>query len=397
MKRILNVVFSAFAVFCAVSCQKDSFAELGIQAYLNTDDKKEEMSVNPLQNAYSMVVNAAIAQPLDKTVNLKFVVDKDLVSVYNTMFGDKAILLPADYYTFDGEKAKINTGTVQSTDCTINFSELDKLDKEEVYVLPVKVTSDELGTIRGRDAKYYVIRNAGVINIVCDMTGDNEGNYVDVSFDSKTYATLNNLTAVTYEILCWGHFDDNDATHNEQIYTLMGTEGDGYLLLRRWGKHSVSNHCLEVCGLGIKAPDIPSDRWVHVAMTYDSNSGQCNVYYNYKEDGKDKYTQHKVFSKNIGKKKITVRPDAFHIGKSYNNGRWWPGYMSEARIWSRALTEEELNDPLHPYSVAVDSPGLECYWKFNDGTGAIIRDYTGHNNYGQAVKTPKWVKVSLPD
>lgn len=396
MKRIFKIIFPAIVALCAVSCQKDTLEELGIHAYLNTDDKKDEMSVNPLQNTYVKVLNAAIAKPLDQTVNLKFVVDKDLVSVYNAIFGDTAKLLPADYYSFEGDKARINAGTVQSTDCTINFEDLDQLDKEDVYVLPVKVTSDAIGAIRGRDAKYYVVKNAGVVNVVCDVTGDNEGNYIDVNFDSKTASVLNNLSAVTYEVLCWGHFSDSDATHNEQIYTLMGTEN--YLLMRRWGKHSVKNHCLEIGGLGVITKDIPSDRWVHVAMTYDKNTGMCNVYYKYKEDLEHgQYIQHKVYSSNIGKKSIDVKPDAFHIGKSYNNGRWWPGYLSEVRIWSRALTEEELNDPLHPYSVAENSQGLECYWKFNDGSGSIIRDYTGHNNHGQAVKTPKWVKVSLPD
>ena len=78
--------------------------------------------------------------------------------------------------------------------------------------------------------------------------------------------------------------------------------------------------------------------------------------------------------------------NTFHIGKSYNNTRWFNGAMSEVRIWSRALSADEINAAGHFYGVDPSTAqGLVAYWKLN-GTGTHVEDYSGNGHHGTAEK-----------
>ena len=88
----------------------------------------------------------------------------------------------------------------------------------------------------------------------------------------------------------------------------------------------------------------------------------------------------------------------FHIGTAYNNVRNLCGYLSECRIWNRALTAEELAEQkVRPYYVDPKSEGLVAYWKFNEGSGSTIVDRTGNGNDAVAKNPIKWVKMTLPE
>ena len=76
--------------------------------------------------------------------------------------------------------------------------------------------------------------------------------------------------------------------------------------------------------------------------------------------------------------------NTFHIGKSYNESRWFNGALSEVRIWSRALSADEINAEGHFYGVNPSTAqGLVAYWKL-DGTGTHVEDYSGNGNHGTA-------------
>ena len=63
-----------------------------------------------------------------------------------------------------------------------------------------------------------------------------------------------------------------------------------------------------------------------------------------------------------------------------------PGYMSEARIWNRILTKEEINAENHFYHVDPASEGLVGYWKLNghqegDKYSYTVKDYSTSGNH----------------
>ena len=79
--------------------------------------------------------------------------------------------------------------------------------------------------------------------------------------------------------------------------------------------------------------------------------------------------------------------------------------MSEVRVWNRALSADEINAPNHFYKVDPASKGLVAYWKLDDGTGYIAKDYTANGNdlTGEVYSGSSWSngmewrEVQLPE
>jgi hypothetical protein len=91
----------------------------------------------------------------------------------------------------------------------------------------------------------------------------------------------------------------------------------------------------------------------------------------------------------------TEKDREFYIGYSYDDSRYLEGEICECRVWNRVLTEEEINVPFHFYDVEPDSEGLVAYWKFDEGTGKVVKDYAnGYNISGTG--DPTWKAVWLP-
>ena len=72
--------------------------------------------------------------------------------------------------------------------------------------------------------------------------------------------------------------------------------------------------------------------------------------------------------------------------------------IAEARLWNRVLTAEEINAPNHFYKLYekdIDET-LLAYWKFNEGTGKVVKD---HSIYGKDLEGDHelvWYPVELP-
>lgn len=61
----------------------------------------------------------------------------------------------------------------------------------------------------------------------------------------------------------------------------------------------------------------------------------------------------------------------------------------------KVLTPEQINEKDHFYAVDPSSEGLIAYWKFDEGVGGAIKDYTQNGNDGTALTDLEWVEVEL--
>ena len=140
---------------------------------------------------------------------------------------------------------------------------------------------------------------------------------------------------------------------------------------------------------------VPLDTWTHIAVTF--GEGTIKVYINGVEAGST--TTDVPESVNFG---ITHNDEqgsrftrCFWVGYSYDSNRYFPGLMSELRIWNRVLTAEELVQEGHFYDVSSTADGLVTYWKFDEGQGDVVKDHTSYHN-DLASDGLKWEAVSLP-
>lgn len=229
------------------------------------------------------------------------------------------------------------------------------------------VTLTEKNGPENADPQRFVItitqRPNGLIEWVADMRKSR-------CYLVNNMAELNSVTSGTLEALV----NLQEARSAGSISTIMGVEGR---FLLRLGDTGLPWNQLQLAMAGGNVTDesliLPElNRWYHIAVTWNSTGVDFYI------DGKLTYHQDvNIPTVAFGLayrdyESSTYR--AFWLGYSYNAERYFPGYMSEVRVWKRQLTEEEINAENHFYSVPGDSEALVGYWKLNEGSGANVKD-----------------------
>jgi hypothetical protein len=284
--------------------------------------------------------------------------------------------MPADCYEIAQPTAVINSGAVKANDITVDFKNLQSLNKDLVYVLPVSITKSDVDVLESARTIYFVAKGAALINTAANITK----NYL--SLDNSGEATkLEGMSQLTAEALI------RPSKFGKLISTIMGVEGS---FLIRIGDSGVPDNQIQLACSGNVTDaswKINTGEWTHIALTYDKSNGEVNVYLN----GKKQVSQTTSFRGNVN-----WNVSNFYIGKSYDDERWLEGEICECRVWNKVLTSEEINAPDHFYFVDPTSEGLVAYWKFDEGTGKAIKDYASGYNI-TANSDPVWKSVSLPE
>jgi len=372
---ILTILLSCI-VF--TSCRNDN-GSFDNKVFINGTASTSQLLVKSGVYSFTRTLTAAIAQPYATDVQISYAISPSKLAKYNRLYNQEALILPEEYYSLSANSGKILPGNVKADDITIEFAHLDDLDREEVYVLPVSITKSNMDILLSDDTKYYVIKGAALINVV----GDIEENYLTINWQNPD--VVNNLSQLTMEALI------RCRNYDRQISTVMGIEGK---FLIRLGDAGYPGNQIQIATNGGNFPSadtnkgLPTNEWVHIALTYDSTSGESVLYVNGKEQGSR--------IKSIGSISLGQGGNnGFCIGRSYANERYLAGEISEVRIWNKVRTIEEIIN--NPYYVSPDSEGLVAYWKFDDKSNFVVKDYSGNQNDARADKVLKWTPVELPE
>lgn len=324
----------------------------------------------------------AMARPEGQDIVLTMKADPSLVDVYNAAYYDNAEALPTAYYSLENTNVAITAGGIVSDDIVVKFTNLLDLDRDKVYVLPVTIEQANIGILQSGRTMYYVLKGAALINVVANLTK----NLVGVTWNKPEVA--NNLHQLTAEALV--RVDKFD----KMLTSVMGIEG--YFLIRI-GDVGIPQNQLQVATSAgnVSSSDlaIPTGEWTHIAVTYDAdNGGKIVIYIN----GKNIHEGSADCGAINWAQTHTDEGNGFWIGHSYNRDRWLEGDISEVRIWNKVLTSDEINAKDHFYGVEPDTDGLVAYWKFDEGVGNSITDYTGNGNNATALENITWNAVELP-
>ena len=373
----LYLVSMALLAGALASCG-DDVENFDNQLYVNASIKTSTVLLKSTVPTTEGQFQLSMARPVEHDVTATLKVDASLVSTYNETYYDHAEMLPEGHYTLATTQVAIPAGTILSDVVSVQFSRLNELDRDKVYVLPVTVAQANINVLQSASTMYYVLKGAALINTVPNMTK----NLVYVTWNNPD--VVNNMKQFTAE--CLVRFDK----FGKMLSSIMGIEGH---FLLRVGDAGIPDNQLQVAASpNLTSSDlvVPTNEWLHIAMTF--NEGDVIIYYN----GKQMYSGHTNMSEvNWGKTK-TDEGNGFWIGHSYNRDRWLEGNISEVRIWNKVLTKEEINAKDHFYEVDPNSEGLAAYWKFDEGAGTSIHDYSGNGNHATAVEDLTWNAVELP-
>lgn len=392
--KLLTILLAGAGAF--TSCRSDM--EHFDNKIYHTADRINTVFVEEETDDYLRTLQAKLAMPAGSDIRFLYAADPAQVAWYNTAYGAQSELLPERYYELPEAEAVIPAGEVVSNRVEVRFKGLTQLDKTKVYVLPVSIVDAGIATLADRKTVYFVVKEASLVNVAANM----KANAVCVPSWSDAGA-LNGLSQLTAEALV--RVDAFAAGRGSNISTLMGVEGH---FLIRFGDTAPDNQ-LQVVGRPsgsisddkLTSPDwvVKPGRWTHIAVSYDSQTHEVNVYI----DGERKSPQ--TFTKfteavNWGRYVATETDNerSFWIGYSYADDRYLDGDIAEVRVWNRVLSEEEIKAPNHFYKVPgpEENGALAAYWKFNEGNGADVADHSAHGNHAVARKVLTWNAVELP-
>lgn len=438
MKRYLITLFALLAVLTGCERFDADDHKFGNVVYLNVSQTSPVQLATFSNNraTYDCTLQAALTYPAGQDVQVSLEVDPSLVADYNARYGTQWPMLDAKYYALSSETATIPAGRTASDVVTLQLKELmgegeeqtGALPLDETYLVPIRISGASIDVLGGSDVAYYVVKRSSAITVAAQL---GEGNWINFPTLDKYGANSqawNGLTAMTYEALI---YIDEFATKDSEdlpvnISSVMGVEQ--YLLLRI-GDTNFERQQLQFDGSGSgsqfgKIPgkdamkNLEAGRWYHVACTYDQTTQTVRVYVDGKiqseETGVGIAIQSKKNQINLAMRALydlwntaseADKPqyetdetgynklgDAyqFFIGKSYDEKRPLNGKIAEARVWSVARTPEQIWENMYDIENPDEDPTLLGYWKFNEGAGNTVKDYSMYGNDGEAETDIVW-------
>lgn len=438
MKRYLITLFVLLAALTGCERFDADDHKFGNVVYLNVSQTSPVQLATFSNNraTYDCTLQAALTYPAGQDVQVSLEVDPSLVADYNARYGTQWPMLDAKYYALSSETATIPAGRTASDVVTLQLKELmgegeeqtGALPLDETYLVPIRISGASIDVLGGSDVAYYVVKRSSAITVAAQLGAGNWINFPTLDKYGANSQAWNGLTAMTYEALI---YVDEFATKDSEdlpvnISSVMGVEQ--YLLLRI-GDTNFERQQLQFDGSGSgsqfgKIPgkdamkNLEAGRWYHVACTYDQTTQTVRVYVDGKiqseETGVGIAIQSKKNQINLAMRALydlwntaseADKPqyetdetgynklgDAyqFFIGKSYDEKRPLNGKIAEARVWSVARTPEQIWENMYDVENPADDPTLLGYWKFNEGAGNTVKDYSMYGNDGEAETDIVW-------
>lgn len=378
MKNIFKFIpLWATILILTVACQNNDEDNFSNKAFIDAKGMTSETIVKGSIGTLVKTISIKTARPTEKDIHAAITYDGTLLELYNKKYYTSAELLPDSCYKISESQMTINKGSVKSSEAAIQFQNLGGLDRSKVYVLPIRVRTTDIDLLSSAKEYYYVFKAGALINVV----GDIEGNYLEI-YPWKTPGRIDHMNKLTMEALVYPRELD------KLISTIMGIEGK---FLMRIGDAGLPPNQIQIATSYSNFTDsklqLQTNTWQHVALTYDGDEQTLKVYIN----GKLMYEEDRSININLEGNGYDRN---FLIGKSYDDTRDLKGYISEVRVWDVVRTQEEIAS--HIYNVEPTTTGLVAYWKFDDNSSLVVKDYSGNGNDLKANHTLSWKNVSLP-
>ncbi|MDR0421407.1 MAG: DUF1735 and LamG domain-containing protein [Proteiniphilum sp.] len=295
-------------------------------------------------------------------------VSEGLIDDYNKQYNTAYKLLPPTFYSLSSDTVRIEKNTAASKTVYITIKELPM---GENYILPL-VLAEGGGdfSVLNASGTLFMAFKPGILTPAANI----RNRYLEVPQFAKN-EKLKSINQLSYEARVKVHAW---STASHKISSLMGIE-ENFLL--RFGDVNIEANQLQLAGGPYPVTSntrFGLDTWYHVAVVYDGAT--IKLYVNGKEDN--------MVNAPRGPINLTdTWAYGFHIGFSAN-GRLINATISECRVWTKALSAAEINNNM--CYVDPETPGLLAYWKFNEGTGAKIKDYSPNNYTTDLSGIPVW-------
>lgn len=327
----------------------------------------------------SMGLTVTATDKVKEEVKVVLKAEPTLLDSYNKMNGRSYMFPPEGSIELINNEVVVEEGNYISTQAKLVILSTDDFKEGVTYCVPVSITTVD-GNMNVLEASRtnYIVINRVLITKAINLTRS-------TYFTVPSFVTSTDVGAFSKLTMECKVFVNNFTSYNPYISSIMGIE-ENFLL--RFGDVSCDKDQLQLSGamVGSKKYGMTTNahfstgRWYHIAVVYDGTT--LTLYTN---GVKETYATTGGGTVNFN----DAYAGGFHFGYSAN-GRKLDGYISEARIWNRALTSTELQDNV--CYVDPTSEGLLAYWRFNgESQDGKVLDLTGHGHDAVASGAIRWV------
>ena len=280
---------------------------------------------------------------------------------------DHTDMLPIDETTLFTFKETVDPGEIKSY-AVAAYNEYGK--SEKVHVVG-KALSNR--TISGKISAPVASGGGGIGKI--DLKIRNKGNSVNLNGTLEQYLVssyLDDFVDSSFTIECWVKPGAGEGA----IFSYANKQSDNALLL-----HKASNNRIQAIVAGESSKysksNIQDGVWTHLALTWDSESGNLNIYIDGVPD-----TSFADYAKGIsiepgGVLYIGQEQDLLGGGLAANQA--FEGNIDEMRVWTVARSSADIKK-YYNRTVPGKEPGLFSYWKFDEKNDSKVI-YTYDNAY----------------
>lgn len=323
-----------------------------------------------------VTISASCLTMSDQVIRVK--VDSDKLEGYNTLYGKKYKMVPTEDYMLSNDEIVLKAGENISKQLIFSLLRVSNFEEGVTYCVPLTIT-DVTGGMPVLDSSrtiYLVLNQVMVVN-AANLSRTN----MQLPFESDP--SLAAVPQVTMEARVKVN---KFASGSPYISTVMGVEEE---FLLRFGDTTIKPNQIQLAGGGFPVTgktEFEVDKWYHLAVVFDGST--IKLYVNGELDGQvDAPRGPIVLCGKTDKRR-------FCIGSSVNS-RYLDGSISEVRVWKKALTQNEIQNNMC-YISSDYYQDMIAYWRFNEGEGSVIKDWTG--NGWDINKTLSWTEgVRCPE
>jgi hypothetical protein len=332
-----------------------------------------------IDGASSMGLTVTATDKVYRDTKVTLQVQPQLMEAYNKANSRSYQVPPEGSYTLTDGEVTIKNGDYRSTQAKLSIVSTENFKEGVTYCLPVSITQTDGDMMVLEESRTdYIVINRVLTTKAVNLS---ESTY----FTIPTFLTSPDVAALSALTMECKVFVNSFQSYSPFIASVMGIE-ENFLL--RFGDVSCEKNQLQLASGTIGGKQFPmttatrfsTGQWYHIAVVY--NGSTLTIYINGKQET---YATTSGGNANFNDRYM----GGFHIGFS-ERGRMLDGYISEARLWNKALTPNQLQEGV--CFVNPTSVGLLAYWRFNgESQDEKVLDLTGHGHDAVASGSIKWI------
>ncbi len=351
-----------------------------------------------MDGATTTLISVTCSGKLSKDAKVSVAIDENALADFGKRMGAEYELIPASsFQQKDGsgnyipwEKTLViaaNSNVSEAVPFTIN--NMDDFVEGVNYCVPLKISGND----QGIDVLATSVYRYFIISTVTHTRAMNLAGSWHITMDGMKGDPTLTLPSCTMEIrVC----PQGWTTLTHKIQSFIGVE-ENFLL--RMGDEPIQRDQFQFAGktgasVTVSEPRGVLGKWYHIAVV--DNGSTLTIYV----DGEPQVSVQVTAAMRATQLGYYFN-SPFGIGISAGDYRRFYGYVSEGRIWNRALTPIELKNNLC-YVDVEKAQGLIGYWRCDnvDADGRTVPDLSGHGRHGNASKVvtaADFITIKCPD